>query len=74
MTQVGLWTLAVIPLFIAGLLSSLKCGELAAMLAFHRRRSGRERTHGYGDNGGDSGGQRWSGSGQMQQEGLSEQR
>ena len=32
MTQVGLWTLAVIPLFIAGLLSSLKCGELAAML------------------------------------------
>ena len=32
MTQVGLWTLAVIPLFIAGILSSLKCGELAAML------------------------------------------
>ena len=32
MTQVGLWTLAVIPLFIAGLLSSLKCGELASML------------------------------------------
>ena len=27
MTQVGLWTLAVIPLFIAGLLSSLKCGS-----------------------------------------------
>ena len=32
MTQVGLWTLAVIPLFVAGLLSSLKCGELASML------------------------------------------
>ena len=32
MTQVGLWTLAVIPLFIAGILSSLKCGELASML------------------------------------------
>ena len=32
MTDVGLWTVAVIPLFIAGILSSLKCGELAAML------------------------------------------
>ena len=32
MTEVGLWTLAVIPLFISGMLSSLKCGELASML------------------------------------------
>ena len=63
MTQVGLWTLAVIPLFIAGLLSSLKCGG-AGRDARYRRRSGRERTHGYGDNGRDGSGQRWSGSGQ----------
>ena len=40
MTQVGLWTLAVIPLFIAGLLSSLKCGELAAMLVTGGRAGG----------------------------------
>ena len=63
MTQVGLWTLAVIPLFIAG--SSL----IAQMRrtgrdARHRRRSGRKRTHGYGDNGRDGSGQRRSGSGQ----------
>ena len=32
LTQVGLWTLAVIPLSIAGILSSLKCGELASSL------------------------------------------
>ena len=32
MTEVGLWVLAVIPLFVAGMLSSLKCGELASML------------------------------------------
>ena len=32
MTEVGLWTLAVIPLFISGMLSALKCGELASML------------------------------------------
>ena len=30
--QVGLWTLAVVPFFIAGILASLKCGELASML------------------------------------------
>ena len=30
--EVGMWTLAVVPLFIAALLSSLKCGELASML------------------------------------------
>ena len=30
--DVGLWVLAVIPMFIAGLLASLKCGELASML------------------------------------------
>ena len=40
MTQVGLWTLAVIPLFIAGILSSLKCGELAAMLVTGGERRG----------------------------------
>ena len=32
LTDVGLWMLAVVPLFIAGLLASLKCGELASML------------------------------------------
>ena len=31
-TQVGMWTLAVVPFFIAGILASLKCGELASML------------------------------------------
>ena len=30
--DVGLWTLAVVPFFIAGILASLKCGELASML------------------------------------------
>ena len=63
MTQVGLWTLAVIPLFIAGLLSSLKCGELAAMLVTGGG-AARERTHGYGDNGRDGSGQRRSGGGE----------
>ena len=31
-TDVGLWMLAVVPLFISGILASLKCGELASML------------------------------------------
>ena len=30
--DVGLWMLAVVPLFVSGLLASLKCGELASML------------------------------------------
>ena len=30
--DLGLWLLAVLPLFVAGILSSLKCGELASML------------------------------------------
>ena len=30
--DVGMWTLAVVPFFIAGILASLKCGELASML------------------------------------------
>ena len=30
--EVGMWLLAVVPFFIAGLLASLKCGELASML------------------------------------------
>ena len=30
--DVGLWMLAVVPFFIAGMLASLKCGELASML------------------------------------------
>ena len=30
--DVGLWMLAVVPMFIAGILASLKCGELASML------------------------------------------
>ena len=32
MGDLGLWLLAVLPLFVAGILSSLKCGELASML------------------------------------------
>ena len=31
-TDVGLWMLAVVPLFVSGMLASLKCGELASML------------------------------------------
>ena len=30
--EVGMWMLAVVPFFIAGILASLKCGELASML------------------------------------------
>ncbi len=30
--EVGMWMLAVVPFFIAGMLASLKCGELASML------------------------------------------
>ena len=30
--EVGLWMLAIVPFFIAGMLASLKCGELASML------------------------------------------
>ena len=63
MTQVGLWTLAVIPLFIAGT-SLIAQMRRTGRDARHRRRSGRERTHGYGDNGRDGSGQRRSGSGQ----------
>ena len=75
MTQVGLWTLAVIPLFIAGLLSSLKCGELAAMLVTGGGAGGK-RTHGYGGNGRDGSGQRGERRRQRQQhqEGSSEPR
>ena len=32
LTDVGLWMLAVMPLFVSGMLASLKCGELASML------------------------------------------
>ena len=32
LVDVGLWMLAVVPLFVAGILASLKCGELASML------------------------------------------
>ena len=32
LTEVGLWMLAVMPLFVSGMLASLKCGELASML------------------------------------------
>ena len=28
----GLWLVAVVPLFISGMLASLKCGEIASML------------------------------------------
>ena len=30
--EVGIWTIAVVPFFIAGMLAALKCGELASML------------------------------------------
>ena len=63
MTQVGLWD--------AGRHSAFHCrASLIAQMrrtgrdARHRRRSGRERTHGYGDNGRDGSGQRRSGGGQ----------
>ena len=39
LTDVGLWMLAVMPLFVSGMLASLKCGELASMLVT----SGQER-------------------------------
>ena len=63
MTQVGLWTLAVIPLFHcrASLIAQMRGTGLDAR---YRRPSGRERTHGNGDNGRDGSGQRWSGSGE----------
>ena len=32
LTDMGLWLLALVPLFVAGVLASLKCGELASML------------------------------------------
>ena len=32
LTDMGLWMLAVAPLFVSGMLASLKCGELASML------------------------------------------
>ena len=32
LVDVGLWMLAVVPFFVAGILASLKCGELASML------------------------------------------
>ena len=32
LTEMGLWLLALVPLFIAGILASLKVGELASML------------------------------------------
>ena len=63
MTQVGLWTLAVIPAFYcrASLIAQMRRTGFDAR---HRRRSGRKRTHGTGDNGRDGSGQRRSGSGQ----------
>ena len=32
LTDMGLWLLALVPLFVSGVLASLKCGELASML------------------------------------------
>ena len=32
LTDMGLWLVAVVPLFISGMLASLKCGEIASML------------------------------------------
>ena len=63
MTQVGLWTLAVIPAFHCrdSLIAQMRGTGFDAR---HRRRSGRKRTHGYGDNGRDGSGQRRSGGGQ----------
>ena len=63
MTQVGLWTLAVIPAFHCrdSLIAQMR---RTGRDARYRRRSGRERTHGNGDNGRDGSGQRRSGSGE----------
>ena len=59
--DVGLWTLAIVPFFTAGLLASLKIGELASMR--HRRRSGRQRLDGNGQHGGNGSSQRRHGGG-----------
>ena len=63
MTQVGLWTLAVIPAFHCrdSLIAQMR---RTGRDARYRRRSGGERTHGTGDNGRDGSGQRGSGGGQ----------
>ena len=61
---VGIWTLAVVPFFIAGMLASpaLKCGELASMLVTGGGAGGK-RSHGHGQHGGNGSGQRRHGGG-----------
>ena len=61
--DVGLWVLAVVPMFIAGLLASLKCGELASMLVTSGGR-GRKRLDGNGDDGSSCGERRSGGGGE----------
>ena len=60
--DVGLWTLAVVPFFIAGMLASLKCGELASMLVTSGGAAG-SGSHGHGNDGGNGCGQRRRGGG-----------
>ena len=64
MTQVGLWTLAVIPLFIcrASLIAQMR--RTGRDARYRRAVAAGKRTHGYGDNGRDGSGQRRSGSGE----------
>ena len=60
--EVGIWTLAVVPFFIAGMLAALKCGELASMLVTGGGAGGK-RSHGHGQHGGNGSGQRRHGGG-----------
>ena len=60
--NVGLWMLAVVPFFVAGMLASLKIGELASMLVTGGG-AGRQRTDGYGKHGGNGRSQRRHGGG-----------
>ena len=61
--DVGLWMIAVVPLFVAGMLASLKCGELASMLVTSTGAAG-QRPHGDGDHGGNGCGHRRRGGGE----------
>ena len=60
--EVGLWMLAVVPFFIAGMLASLKIGEMASMLVTGGG-AARERLDGHGNDGGNGRSQRRHGGG-----------
>ena len=60
--EVGIWTLAVVPFFIAGMLASPQVRG-TRLDARHWRRSRRKRSHGHGQHGGNGCGQRRHGGG-----------